>query len=135
MTERPSAPGPISDEIIVLPDAGVPPRRQTGSDEPTCTWPAEVNWQTVFGLREDLFSLLDKPDCIGVRVDVRSVTSIDSTGVGLLFAASRRATELGRRMILIDTNGPVSDALARVHLLHHFLVKQVAAEPSISATT
>ena len=128
MTERSGAQGLRAIQIVRSPRNPLVIRRDTvAPNEPECVWPESVSWQTVFVLREELFEMLIRPDCIGVRLDVRAVKSIDNAGVGLLLGANRRATELGRRLVLIDSDGSVTAALSRMHLLQKFLVKQVAA--------
>ena len=41
-----------------------------------------------------------------VVVDVKDVTFIDSSGVGILVGAYRRCRESGRRLLLVNVNGP-----------------------------
>jgi len=87
-----------------------------------CAWVGEVTWRQTASLREVLFDHLDHPRCAGVRLDVQKVTGIDRVGVALLIGANRRAARAGRRLQLIDSSGPVTNTLARMRLLHHFLV-------------
>jgi anti-anti-sigma regulatory factor len=98
-------------------------------NEPEHAWPAEVTWREVSKLRDELFDILERPDCTGVRLDVRAVRTIDNTGVGLLIGANHRAAAMGRRLVLIDRNGPVSASLARLHMLRNFLVTQIVPAP------
>ena len=62
-----------------------------------------------------------------VRLDVREVTSIDAAGVAVLVGARHRAEALGRTFVLVDSAGPVTQALQRLHLLPAFLVTQVVS--------
>jgi ABC-type transporter Mla MlaB component len=94
-------------------------------DEQECTWIGDVTWREVTGLREELFDQLEVPGSIGVRLDVRGVTSIDSPGIALLIGANYRATAVGRRLVVIDADGPVTAALSRRHVIRDFLVTQV----------
>jgi len=81
-----------------------------------------VTWRDVPNLRDRLFDVLERPDLTGVRLDVRGVSRIDLTGIRLLVGANQRAAALGRQLVLIDRDGPVSVALARVRMLGRFLV-------------
>ena len=96
--------------------------RRRDSDQQTCTWSGAVTWRDVADKREALFDQLEVPGSSGVRVDVSAVSSIDATGIALLVGANHRAAATGRLLILIDSDGPVSRALARKHLLRDFLV-------------
>ena len=60
---------------------------------------------------------LEVPGSTGVRLDVRGVRSIDTTGIALLIGANHRAAANGRRLVLIDNNGTVTAALSRKHML------------------
>jgi anti-anti-sigma factor len=90
----------------------------------TAWWGAVTSRETP-ELRERLFDLLDTPGATSLRVDVRGVTSIDRSGIGVLIGANHRAAATGRTFVLIDSGGPVSQALRRTHLLDSFLVTQV----------
>jgi ABC-type transporter Mla MlaB component len=90
-------------------------------------WADEVTWREVAALREDLFDQLEFPECVDLRLDVRRVTAIDTPGIALLIGANHRATATGRRLELIDANGPVTAALVRKHMLRDFRVTQVIA--------
>jgi len=103
-------------------------------EEVCCAWPEEVTWREVADLREVLFDLLETPKGLGVRLDVRAVKVIDGTGIGLLIGANHRAAALGRRLILIDGDGPVSAALRRIRMLSTFRmarIKPVHAAPPV----
>ena len=98
--------------------------------EPTegqLAWAGDISWRVTASLREALFTGLGVAAHTGVRLDVRDVTSIDRSGVALLIGANHRATATGRRLILIDRNGPVTAALAAMHLLRGFLFTEVVA--------
>jgi anti-anti-sigma regulatory factor len=103
-------------------------------DEVSCAWPEEVTWREVADLREVLFDLLETPQSLSVRLDVRGVKVIDGTGVGLLIGANHRAAALGRRLVLIDGDGAVSAALRRIRMLSTFRIariKPVHAAPPV----
>ena len=99
-----------------------------GLDEPEPSWAGAVTWRQTDSLRDELFRLLQAPGTMEVRLDVRAVTSIDAAGIGVLVGANHRAAAAGRRMVLIDSNGPVTATLSRLHLLGQFHVTQVIAE-------
>jgi anti-anti-sigma factor len=105
-----------------------------GSTEPVreqeCVWSGDITWREAEHLRSVLFVLLAAPGSSGVELDVRRVESIDPTGVAILVAASHRAAAAGRRLALVDSNGPVTAALARAHLLSMFRLTQVITPPA-----
>jgi anti-anti-sigma regulatory factor len=84
-----------------------------------------VTWRETAQLRERLFDEFEASGSTGVRLDVRRVQNIDQTGVALLIGANHRATAAGRRLVLIDANGPVTAALARMHMIPDFVITQV----------
>jgi anti-anti-sigma factor len=96
-----------------------------GQDDERLVWAGDIGWPVTPTLRDALFRALEVSGQSGVRLDVRQVTSISSNGVAVLVGARRRAASAGRLFVLIDRNGPVTDALASMHLLHGFLIKQV----------
>jgi anti-sigma B factor antagonist len=51
----------------------------------------------------------EKPETI--EIDVRRLDFLDSTGLGLLFGANRRAREAGRRLVLLKGEGPIDRIL------------------------
>jgi len=95
--------------------------------ERRAVWAGDVSWRDLSQRREALFDDLEASDSSGVRLDVRSVTSIDRPGVALLIGANYRAGATGRRLTIIDDGGPVTRALARMNLLGSFHVGQVPA--------
>ncbi len=97
------------------------------ADKIETAWRGAVTSQETPELREWLFDLLDAPGGTSLRVDVRGVTSIDRSGIGVLIGANHRAAAAGRTFVLIDSGGPVSQALRRIHLLDSFLVTQVVS--------
>ena len=105
--------------------------RQHESD---CAWTGDVSWHVTADLREALFDQLEAPGRTTLRLDVRGVSSIDRTGVALLIGANHRAAARGRRLELVDTDGPVTRALAAVHMLRDFVVTQLigAGDPGTS---
>ena len=46
-----------------------------------------------------------------LEIDVRGLTFMDSSGLGELFAANRRAREQHRRLVLVKDHGPVERLL------------------------
>jgi anti-anti-sigma regulatory factor len=92
------------------------------------TWTGDISWRHLSQRREALFDDLEAADCWGVSLDVRTVTSIDRPGVALLIGANYRAGATGRRLVLIDSHGPVTSALARMNLIGNFLVTQIPPE-------
>ncbi|HVE74450.1 MAG TPA: STAS domain-containing protein [Mycobacteriales bacterium] len=60
-------------------------------------------------------------------VDLRAVTGIDATGLGLLVEAHRRAGRAGRTLVLRDAPPPVARLLARTRLDRVLRVTRTAA--------
>jgi anti-anti-sigma regulatory factor len=100
-------------------------RNASRTGEVAHRWSGAVTTHETPALREELYRLLDSPGCTAVRLHVDSVTEIDHFGVALLIGANHRAGACGVRLILVDKAGPVTEALARVHVLQQFLVTQV----------
>ncbi len=96
--------------------------------EQSAAWAGDVTWRDVAERREALFDQLEAAGCLGVRLDVRAVTSIDRTGIALLIGANHRALATGRRLVIIDDNGPVTSALARMHMLASLLITQTPVD-------
>jgi anti-anti-sigma regulatory factor len=90
-------------------------------------WAGGVTWRETTQLRELLFDALEVEGFTGVRLDVSGVLVIDQTGIGLLIGANHRAAATGRRFILIDSGGPVTAALQRMHLIRDFTITQLVA--------
>jgi anti-anti-sigma regulatory factor len=101
--------------------------RLQSRDEATCTWPGDVTWRETAQLREALLDTLDRNDAGIVNIDVRAVRTIDNTGIAMLIGANRRAIARGRRLVLLDCNGPVTAALSRLHIMRQFSITQVIA--------
>ena len=99
--------------------------RRHGPERIRCAWQGPVTARETPELREQLFQLLDVPGSTGVRLDVRGVTTIDTFGTALLVGARNRAAASGRMFVLVDSAGPVSAALSRLHLLPTFLVTEM----------
>jgi len=101
-------------------------------------WVGAVTSQTTATLRDALFDALRVVGLIGVRLDVREVTSIDRSGIALLIGTNRRAATAGRRFVIVDNDGPVTRALAEMHVLRDFLITEVIttgdrARPPVNA--
>lgn len=62
-----------------------------------------------------------------VEVDLRGLTFIDSSGLGELFAANRRARERGARLLVIENHGPIERTLnlARIEDVMDVVVEPV----------
>ena len=95
------------------------------ADNIETAWHGAVTGQETPALREQLFDLMDTSGATSLRVDVRGVTSIDRSGIAVLIGAKHRAAATGKTFVLIDSGGPVSQALRRMHALESFLVTQV----------
>jgi anti-anti-sigma regulatory factor len=105
------------------------------ADKIETTWHGAVTSHETPALREQLFSLLDSAGGTSLRVDVRGVTAIDRSGIAVLIGARRRAAATGRTFVLIDSGGPVSTELRRMHVLDSFLVTQVVpADRNLAGT-
>jgi anti-anti-sigma regulatory factor len=96
-------------------------------DLAVAVWGGDVTWRDVAERREALFDRLEAAGSVGVTVDVRDVTSIDRTGVALLIGVHHRACATGRRLTILDCAGPVTRALARMHLLGSVVLVQAPA--------
>ena len=104
----------------------VPPRPSTSDHAPIhLVWAGDITGQGTAPLREALFAALAAAGRTGVELDVRDVRSIDRSGVALLIGANHRAADVGRTLVLIDRNGPVTRALSALRVLHTFEVTQV----------
>jgi len=94
-----------------------------------CAWVGEMGWRGAAEVRESLFDELEgHPDAL-LRLDVRAVSSIDRVGIAMLIGANWRARALGRRLVLIDSFGPVTAGLSRLHALEDFEMVQVPPDP------
>jgi len=114
---------------MVAPDADV---EQPGDSSPGGAswriWTGEVTWRQVADLREEFFDAMD----VGagdLGLDVRGVTVIDRTGIALLIGANHRARSMGRALVLLDADGPVTEALRRAHALTDFDLAQTSGFP------
>jgi anti-anti-sigma regulatory factor len=106
------------------------------ADKIETIWHGAVTSQETPALREQLFALLDSASGTSLRVDVRAVTAIDRSGIAVLIGARRRAAATGRTFVLIDSGGPVSKELRRMHVLDSFLVTQVVpADHNLAGTS
>jgi hypothetical protein len=101
--------------------------------ERQATWAGDISWRHLSERREALFDDLEAADSCGVSLDVRRVTSIDRPCVALLIGANYRAGATGRRLVVIDSYGPVTQALARMNLIGNFLVTQIPPAPCTAA--
>ena len=90
-------------------------------------WEGAVTAEVTAALRDRLAALISTPGGTSVRLDVRAVTSIDAAGVAVLVGARRAAQAAGLTFILVDSGGPVTQTLQRMHLLPAFLVTQVVS--------
>jgi anti-anti-sigma factor len=106
-------------------------RRNTGKIR--CMWLGSVTSRETPRLREQLFDLLDRAGGTSLWLDVRKVTAVDHAGIGLLISARRRATKAGRNFILVDSAGPVTQALSRLHLLTSFhITERIASDDDLA---
>jgi len=109
-------------------------RRHTGADphEVQLAWTGRIGTPGTATLRDTLFDALEVPGSIGVRLDVRGVTSINRGGLAILVGANHRAAAVGRKLTIVDGNGPVTRALAALRLLGSFHV--VLVLPPVAET-
>ena len=105
------------------------PRGLGGGPVPVVVWVGEVTWREVADLRESLFDAMDA-HLVGVQLDVRLVTFIDRTGIALLIGANHRSHSMGRPLILLDDNGPVTAALTGAHVGGDFTVVRTSGVPA-----
>lgn len=103
-----------------------PPHRPA-SHELENHWVGEVTCLQTPALRDQLMASLQTLGGAAIRLNVALVTKIDATGIALLIAANNRAAGVGRRFILVDSAGPVSQELMRLHLIQNFIITQVVS--------
>lgn len=95
---------------------------------PSVVWHGAVTWREVADLRESLFDAMDAM-AVSVQLDVRLVTVIDRTGLGLLIGANHRSHSMRRPLILVDDNGPVTAALTASHVVADFDLERSPGVP------
>jgi len=105
------------------------PRGLGGGPVPVVVWVGEVTWREVADLRESLFDAMDA-HLVGVQLDVRLVTFIDRTGIALLIGANHRSHSMGRPLIVLDDNGPVTAALTGAHVASDLAVVRTSGVPA-----
>jgi anti-anti-sigma factor len=71
-------------------------------------------------VRASFSRLLRAPGHAPIIVDSRGVRTIDACVVAEFVAVSYRAGANGRTVVLVDDQGPVTEALAQAHLLDLF---------------
>jgi anti-anti-sigma factor len=82
----------------------------------------DISLETVDVLREVLRTVVDTPGVSTVDIDMREVTFLDSSGIGVLVAAQRAAAARGSRLMLREA-GPMVRMVLEVTHLDGVLVK------------
>ena len=98
-------------------------RESEGADHTECFVAGAVVRDRVV-LREHLFALLERQDTDTLLIDVRQVTNVDRNAIASLIAANHLAKALGRQLILVDANGPVTQRLNKAHVADGFRIIQ-----------
>lgn len=75
-------------------------------------------------LREVLFSLLERTSTRILLLDVRQVTSVDRNAIASLIAANHFATATARQLVIVDSNGPVTQRLVMGRIADDFRIVQ-----------
>lgn len=78
-----------------------------------------VNYRDFMGLMTELFSV----KTTAYAVDLAGVSSIDSSGLGNLLAARKRADELGATFSLCNVGGFVKQTLHHADFAKMFIIK------------
>jgi anti-anti-sigma factor len=76
----------------------------------------DISLETVDVLREVLRGIVDSRNAAFIDVDMRSVSFLDSTGIGVLVAAQRLATNRGATLMLREPTAMVRMVLEIAHL-------------------
>ena len=86
-----------------------------GGERVRITLAGELDLRTCPALTRRLEEVeADTPETI--EIDLRRLEFLDSTGLGVLFAANRRAREAGRRLVLLKGEGPIDRILEIAHV-------------------
>jgi anti-sigma B factor antagonist len=93
----------------------------------------EVDLATAPQLRAKLIDLVEVGEAGRVVVDLTPVAFMDSTGLGVLLAAHKRARANGRRVLLVCPEGPVLrvvrlTGMDKVLSIHSSLAEAEAAQ-------
>jgi anti-anti-sigma factor len=86
----------------------------------------DIDWQNVSLLREVLRQVVDRREAGRIDVDMRDVTFLDSSGIGMFVAAQRAAAAKGSVLMLREP-GPVVRLVLEVTNLEDQLVAGPAA--------
>lgn len=83
----------------------------------------DIGVETTVAMREVLRQVVDSLDGGRVDVDLRAVTFLDSTGLGMFVAAHRAATAKGIDLKLCDP-GPMINMVLQIAALDGILVRR-----------
>jgi anti-anti-sigma factor len=83
----------------------------------------DIGVETTATMREVLRQVVDSLDSGRIDVDMRAVTFLDSTGLGMFVAAHRAATTKGIDLKLSEP-GPVIRMVLEISALHSVLVRE-----------
>lgn len=104
---------------MVATDLNIDSRTETGRTIVTLS--GEVDLSTAPSLRERLASLIDAGST-SIVVDLRQVSFMDSTGLGVLMGAHLRVREHDGELQLVAADGPVMRVLTLAKLTDVFPV-------------
>jgi anti-sigma B factor antagonist len=91
-------------------------RIERDGDVVTVTPEGDIGVETVDVFREVLRSVVDTRRGGDIDIDMRFVTFLDSTGIGVLIAAKRAASSRGTRLMLSRPGPIVRMVLEMAHL-------------------
>jgi anti-anti-sigma factor len=91
-------------------------RIERDGDRVTVIPEGDISLETVDVLREVLRSTVDSQNVAFIDVDMHAVTFLDSSGIGVLIAAQRLATNRGCTLMLREPTPMVRMVLEIAHL-------------------
>ena len=91
-------------------------RIERHADRVTVMPEGDISIETVDVLREVLRNVLDSQNVAHIDVDMRAVTFLDSTGIGVLVAARKAAANRGGTLMLREPTAMVRMVLEIAHL-------------------
>jgi anti-anti-sigma factor len=91
-------------------------RIERHADTVTVVPEGDISLETVDVLREVLRGVVDNSPAGRIDIDMRSVSFLDSSGIGVLVAAQRAATARGASLMLREPTAMVLMVLQIAHL-------------------
>ncbi|MGK5681273.1 STAS domain-containing protein [Actinoplanes sp. URMC 104] len=91
-------------------------RIERDGDTITVAPEGDISLETVDALRDVLRGVVDGTDIAHIEVDMRAVTFLDSSGIGVLVAARKAAVARGATLVLREPTAMVRMVLEIAHL-------------------